>query len=68
VNNVLIMPGSGKRDANAILETAKNADLESVVVIGWTAGGEFFVSHSHDSPAELLWDIKVAEQAVLAPD
>jgi len=67
-DNVRILPGFGKRDPNALLQTAQAAALDSVVIIGWNAAGEMFISHSHDDYPNVLWDIKQAERFICAPD
>ena len=65
MNNVLIMPGFGQRDVGAILETAKNAALDDVIVLGWGADGDLFLSSSSDNSLELLWMLAQAQKRVL---
>lgn len=57
MSNVRILPGYGKRDPDAILECAKNADLTDVVILGRDEDGEISIFSSHDDFSEVLWDL-----------
>ena len=63
MNNIRILPGFGKRDATAVLETAKNADLSDCVVLGWD-GEDFFMSASYENNEKILWDLQQAINAL----
>jgi hypothetical protein len=63
-DNVLILPGLGKRSPTALLESAKAADLEEILICGWTAGGDFFMSSSSDDPKEMLWTLVQAKNLI----
>ena len=65
MNNVLIMPGFGQRDVGAILETAKNASLESCLILGWSASDELFISSSEFDAKEILWLLEKAKRCIL---
>ena len=64
MSNVMIFPGEGGRDASAILEVARNAGLIDVVVVGWTAEGNSFLSTSHSSSESVAWDLLQALKVV----
>jgi hypothetical protein len=52
---IRILPGIGDRDAAAMLECAKTADLKPVLIVGVDAEGELFVSSSTSSMKEIAW-------------
>lgn len=57
-NSVVIMPGAGERDPNAMLEAAKGADLNSVVILGWGPGEEgqrLYLTSSCEKLREIQW-------------
>ena len=49
-----------------ILERAARADLESVVVIGWTKEGDYYFASSHADGADVLWLIEVTKKKLLS--
>lgn len=49
-----------------ILRKAGEADLDGVVVIGWTKAGERYFSASYADGPEVLWLLKLAEKDLLA--
>jgi len=53
--NVSILPGSGKRDPNAMLEAAKIAELDEVVILGFRKDGSLFFSGSEISSKQIHW-------------
>ncbi len=55
MSDTLILPGNGKRDPVAILESARNVEFDQVMVIGWQEDGSFFISHSESSAKEVVW-------------
>jgi len=61
---IRILPGFGERSPDAMLECAKSADLDGVVIIGWS-GDNFFFSTSYESDKDVLWDLKVAQAEIL---
>lgn len=60
------MPGAGGRDATAILEAAKNAELKDVVILGWDKDDELFISGSFDEREHAFWLINVARDLFTA--
>ena len=62
---VLVLPGKGKRDPNAMLECAKTAGLSDVIIVGWDATGDFFLSASDESNPEILWLLALAQQQLM---
>lgn len=48
-------------DAATILELAKQSDLASVVVLGWTESGDQFFSSSEADGVEVLWLLERAK-------
>ena len=62
---VRILPGLGKRAPNAMLECAKEANLDGVLIIGWS-GENFFFSSSYEHNKDVLWDLKQAEMILLS--
>ena len=61
-SNVRILPGTGGRSPDAMLECAKG--LDSVTIIGWK-GDDFFFSSSYEYMKDCLWDIKQAERVIV---
>jgi len=51
--------------AEKVLETAAEAGLESLTVIGWKNDGNFFMATSYAKRKDVLWDVKVAEGIIL---
>lgn len=66
MSNVAILPGWGERDPDAILEAAKNAGLIDVVVVGFTADGSSFISTSFSDCQSVLWELAVAQNALIS--
>jgi len=64
IDVIRILPGLGKRSPDAMLECAKNADLDSVTIIGWT-GEEFYFASSCEFNKDVLWDLKQTELQLL---
>lgn len=66
-DNIVLFPGISPNDygANLMLEAATNADLDSVVIIGWNKDGEMFFSSSMGNGPECLWLIEKAKQSLL---
>jgi hypothetical protein len=48
-----------------VLDGAKEASLEDVVVIGWDEGGEFYFASSKANGAEVLWLLEKAKKKLL---
>lgn len=65
--DVVIFPGETNLpfDANVMLDSAKKADLECVIIIGIDKDGDLFVSTSLGDRYEMLWHLKQAEKAIL---
>jgi len=61
---IRILPGIGRRSPDAMLECAKSADLDSVVIMGWGEDG-FFFSSSYADRKDILWDIERAKKILL---
>lgn len=76
MSNVAVLPVSDRVHPDGILESARNAELKKVVVIGWTEEGRFFVSGSEslertifmlrNAEHELFKDMDVYEEAAPA--
>lgn len=66
MSTLRILPGLGERDVTAILEAAKNADLQEVFVIGWTKDNDLFTSGSVKYREEASWMMRVAEHVLVA--
>ena len=64
-SEVKIFPGQGTYDADAMLDAARNAGLEDVVIIGWDKDGELFFSSNQESKPMILWLLKQAESFLL---
>jgi hypothetical protein len=54
--------------AEGVLNGAVKADLEHVVITGWTGAGEFFFATSYASDADTLWLLKMAEKYLFETD
>ena len=54
-NNIRILPTSGEVHPDAILEAAKNVDLDKVVVLGWDKDGDLFFSSSCGLLRDIDW-------------
>lgn len=63
-SNVRILPGTGSRSPDAMLEVARNAGLEDVTIVGWV-GDDLFFSTSRERNAETLWDLEQAKGILL---
>ena len=59
-DNVRILPGFGSRSAQAIMECAKQADYDEVIIIGWREG-ELYYASSYEQNKDILWDLKAVE-------
>ena len=59
-DNVRILPGLVAVSAAAIVECAKQADYDEVIVIGWKDGDLYF-SSSYEMNRDILWDLKAVE-------
>lgn len=66
-DNVAIFPGVTPLDfdADVMLDAAKKADLESVVIVGYTKEGAEFFSSSISSGPEVLWMLERARMELL---
>lgn len=51
--------------ADTILDKAKNAGLKHVIVLGWDADSDFFMSTSYATGPEILWLLEGAKMALL---
>lgn len=67
-SNVRIMPGTGGRDPNAMLQAAQGAGLENVTIVGWDAGGTFFISSSYPEMKDVLWDLVIGARSITDPE
>lgn len=66
---VVLLRDSGGAPPNAILEDAKDYDLETVIVIGEPCDGQLFVSTSSGlKNRDMLWLLQQAIQSVLNGD
>ena len=65
MSEVHILPGKCERDPTAMLECAKKANLNSVIIIGWTDEA-LFISSSYSKNQDILWDIKLVERDLLS--
>ena len=52
---IAILPGTGKRDPDAVLELAREAGLTSVLVVGWGDDGNLFMCSSAAKYREMDW-------------
>lgn len=64
-NVIRILPGVGKRSPDAMLECAKEADLDYVTISGWGEDG-FFFSSSYADRKDILWDLERAKKILLS--
>lgn len=66
-NNLKLFPGVTALDhrADVMLELAKNAKLEDVVILGYRDDGEIFFSSNKASGPEVLWLIEKAKAMLL---
>ena len=53
-NGLRLFP-QGAVNPDALLEAAKNADLESVVILGWDANGDLYFGSSCSKLREISW-------------
>lgn len=62
-DNVLLFPGLTPLpfNANVMLDKAKKADLESVVIVGYDKDDEFFFSSSLGDGAQVVWLLEKAK-------
>jgi hypothetical protein len=70
VSNVVDFPGPTRLDVDPsrVLDGARDAALESVVVIGFKEAGAYFAS-SMANPADVLWMLETAKLTLLTtPD
>ncbi len=48
-----------------ILEHAVRANLESVIVVGWTKEGAMYVNSTYAKRGDLYWDLQLAARNVM---
>jgi len=65
-SNLAILPGIGRRDVDAMLQTARAANLQSVVIIGWDQDKKMFLSSSEDNWPAIVWLLENAKDFALA--
>ena len=63
--SVHILPGAGKRDPDGVLESAKAAELESVVIVGYKENGGFYIGTSEDDNAFIAWILAQGHKVIL---
>ncbi len=64
MSKIRILNTNGLKNVPAILEMAKDAELDSVVVIGWKADGYWFHT-SHEYNKDVLWDLELTKAVTL---
>jgi hypothetical protein len=67
MTTVVPFSGTTRLDIPAarVLQGATDAALQTAVVIGWDAKGEFYFASSAADGAEVLWLIKVTEKKLM---
>lgn len=64
-DTIRVLPGTGERDPDAILECARNAGLEAVVILGWTGEDTLYFSSSYSELRDVLWDVELVKKHLL---
>lgn len=67
MTNVVQFP-NGKLDTLAVLDNARIADLDEVIVIGRTKGELMFLASSYESDAYVLFELMQAQRIVLGDE
>jgi hypothetical protein len=57
--------GNSKLPVDRVLETAHDAGLESVTIVGWNKEGKLFMATSYAQRKDILWDMQVASREIL---
>jgi hypothetical protein len=66
VKKVAILPGAGKRDPDAILQTALESDLDAVTIIGWKDDDTtFYWTTSYSVVKDVLWDLETMKNVLM---
>ena len=65
--DVVIFPGISRLDipVERVIEGAKNAKLESAVVMGWDDAGVLYFASSYADGGDVLWLMEKAKMALL---
>jgi hypothetical protein len=64
MNNVVILPVVTRLDlpAQRTLDAACDANLETAVVIGWDADGDFYFASNKADGGDVLWLLELAKR------
>lgn len=64
MSNVVILPVITRLDgpADRAIEAAASANLETVVVIGWDADGDFYFASNKADGGDVLWLLELAKR------
>ena len=63
MSKLAILPGTGERNPDAILEIAKG--LSDVTVIGWRDDDTFYFASSYEYCKDTLWDLEQAKRVLI---
>lgn len=61
-------PEHAEIEPKTVLSAAIERDLQQVVVVGWTQGGELYLSMSHAYVPDLLWLVSHAQKMLMNMD
>jgi hypothetical protein len=66
-NNLRLFPGVTplNHDPDVMLELAKNAKLDEVVILGFDKDGEFFFSSNKSDGGGVLWLLEMARHELM---
>lgn len=64
MSNVVILPVVTRLDGDAArtIEAAADADLETVVVIGWNTAGDFYFASNKSDGGDVLWLLELSKR------
>jgi len=63
---IAILPGAGKRNPDAILQSAIDADLDCVTIIGWKDNDTtFYWTTSYEVVKDVLWDVETMKHVLM---
>lgn len=67
-DNVIIFNGITRHDlpVERLIDRAQEAELESVVIIGWTPEGELYFASSKADGPNVLWLLEKAKKELLS--
>ena len=66
-DNVIVLPVPTRLDVpvERVLGAAMAAEMETAVVIGWAANGDFYFASSAGDGGDVLWLLEVARKKLM---